>query len=163
MCKTSVFTLECGCMDGFLKQLWVLKSFFNWKCSDKMLEKKLCLLHLALPSIRERHHVMPYALVTVKQKNTADFPYLDVIIAECSLKARLWWQERPSCMTHLFIKKMVAVCHRSVRAHDQRGIRLMLRKGNFSLAQPSAVKLLFIPTEYMMTRKWLKASLQMTK
>lgn len=70
-----------------------------------------------------------------------------------SLQDAASWQgcgnKRPGCMTHSFIKKMAAVCHRSVRARDQK--------------EGSSAKLLFIPVEYTMTRLWQKSSLQMTK
>lgn len=77
------------------------------------------------------HHVMPYAPVTVKQKNTAVFPHLEVFSAECSLEARLWRRETKLHDSFVY-KKMAAVCHRSVRARDKSGRRVTLRMENFS-------------------------------
>lgn len=72
--------------------------------------------------------------------------------------------ERPSCMTHLFIKRwrLSATDLSEPVIKVEEGWRWGWRTFH-RLAQPSAAKLLFIPAEHMMTRLWQKANLQMTK
>lgn len=109
-------------------------------------------------------HMMPYAPFTVKHKNAAVFPPPWSFHCRMQPQGKGSGDERPSCMTHLFIKRW------RLSATDLSGPMIKEEAGwcwgrrtFHRLAQPSAAKLLFIPAEHMMTRLWQKASLRMTK
>lgn len=73
--------------------------------------------------------------------------------------------KRPSCVTHLFIKRWRLSATDLSEPRDQSGRWVTLGgwRTFHRLARPPAAKPLFTPAELVMTRRWQNASLRMTK